>query len=211
MLEDWAGNLKSFDNASVCNPPETGDSLQLVLAEDVLILIREAIFPGMKPNPLQHNHSPGILPIRVVKVVVEHEFTFDREATLGYPSGLDEAGRGGSQPGESPFRYTVRGIDGTKVGGFDHVFVDHIYGTLLCFEDILQRVFGLGRTAGETDYDDGGVVVDHLGVTEGRQIGGLAVGGDGTYESNRTGDNPRDHNTVVIDGILPTNRQFYAV
>jgi hypothetical protein len=84
----------------------------------------------------------------------------------------------------------------------DHVFVDHVDGTFFCLEDVFQRVLRLRGATRETNDDNGGIMIDHLSITEWSQIRALPICGNGRYKSNRSRNNPRDHNTVVINWIL---------
>jgi hypothetical protein len=84
----------------------------------------------------------------------------------------------------------------------DHVFVDHVDGTFFCLGDVFECVLRLRGSTRETNDDNGGIMIDHLSITEWSQIRALPIGGNSRNKSNRSRNNSRDHNTVVIDRIL---------
>ena len=76
------------------------------------------------------------------------------------------------EAGDGPLADAVGAVDGGGVGGFDEVVGDDVDGALAGGEEVPQGVFGVGEAAGESDGEDGGVVVDDLGVGEWGEVGG---------------------------------------
>ena len=78
------------------------------------------------------------------------------------------------EAGDGPFGNAVGAVDGGGVGGFNEVLRDDVDGALVGGEEVGEGVFGGGKAAGETDGEDGGVVIYHLRVGEGGEIGGCS-------------------------------------
>jgi len=90
-------------------------------------------------------------------------------------------------------------------GVLNHVLVDHVDGTFFCLEDVFESIFRIAGSSGETNNDDRGIMVDHLSVTERSQICALSICGNSRHKSDRSRNNSRDHNTVVINRILQSD------
>lgn len=54
------------------------------------------------------------------------------------------------------------------------MLADDVDGAFLCLREVAQRVFSIGEAAGETDGEEGWVMIDDLGVGEGGQVCGCA-------------------------------------
>ena len=80
------------------------------------------------------------------------------------------------QARESPLGGAVGGVDGGRVGGFEVVLGDDVDGAFFCGGEVGEGVFCVGEAAGEADDEEGGVVVDYLGVGEGGEVCGVAWG-----------------------------------
>lgn len=143
---------------------------------DYIPILIDRIFPHPELHPLDNSQHPRFLARRrpAFEFRRREQFAFDAENRLFHPGSLDLFARGGRQPAQRPLRYAVGRVDARRVGGFDVVFADDVDGALLRGGEVAQRVLCVGEAASEADGEEGGVVVDDVGVGEGGEVGGGA-------------------------------------
>lgn len=107
----------------------------------------------------------------------------------------------GRQAADRPLAHAVGRVDAGAVGGLDVVLADEVDGAPARLVQVVQAVLGrrgLLQAPDEADDEQRGVVVDHLEVAEGREVGG----GAGLVDGGDEGDGPRhdgaDEELVVV-------------
>lgn len=77
------------------------------------------------------------------------------------------------------------------------MFGNNVDDAFFAFDEILQRVFGVGDAADDTDAEHWWVVVEELEVGEWGEIGGCSVFAAGAQEADWAGDDAGDEEFVV--------------
>ena len=172
--------------------------------DEVLVPIHR-ILPRPEPHPLENGHRARLLAGRGAAFILLEQIDLGLDAKNGLldPRALDLlAVVHGGQPAHVPLGRAVGGIHGGSVGGLDEALGDDVDDALARVTQVGEGVLGGtgGEGAGEADGEERGVVVEHVEVAEGGQVGGLAVRGAGAQEGDGAGHDGGDEELVVEAG-----------
>ena len=195
-----SGQLQSLSKPAVCNPTKTAHRPQDRRIDEVLFRV-DSVFADPEVGPFDDCQNTGFLPWRcaTLKLLRVHQLAFDGEDCFLDSRRLDALRRSGCETRQRPLRDTVRCIDRRGIGGLDEVLRDDVDGALSGLHKILQAILRVVVPTGIPNYENWRVVVDHLGVTEGRQIGRAPILRPRANEADRTWDDARDQELVVED------------
>lgn len=199
LRKDGPGNLQGLGQPAVRDPAQPADGPQDRGVHDVLLVV-DRVLPHPEPRALQHDHDARLLARRgaALELLVALQLALHAEDGLADPRGLDVlAVAHRRQPAHVPLARTVRRVDAGRVGGLDEALADDVDGALAALEEVPERVLGLLDAAGEAEHEQRRVVVDHVEVAEGRQVGRRAVRARRAHEADRPRHDARDQQLVV--------------
>ena len=169
LLEIRPGQLEPLRHPRIRNPPHPGNGPQDSQIDDIPLLINR-ILPDPKPRPLDDGQHPrlGPRPDPALKLLRLNQLALDAEDALAHPARFHRRAGSRMQTRQRPLRRAVGRIDAGEIHRLGEMLRHHVDDALAAFDQVAQRVLGVGQAAGEADDEERRVMVDDLRVAEGR-------------------------------------------
>lgn len=210
-------DLHGLGQPAVRDTAEPADGPQDGWVDQVALLV-DGVLADPEVGALDDDEAARLLAGRgaALELADALEAALDAEDGLADARGLDVAAvPDGRQPADVPLAGAVGRVDARGVGGLDEPFADDVDDALLGLEQVLERILGPLDAAGEAEDEQRRVVVDHVEVAKGRQVGDGAVGARRAHESDGSGHDARDEQLVVegrrAAGLVRVDRDVLGV